>query len=60
LNKGLTIAYFKWSGKIPEDKDLLHIWAKGELMKGDLIFISLVNIPSYSEECRGLRYFIMF
>jgi len=60
LNKGLTIAYFKQSGKIPEDKDLLHIWAKGELMKGEHIFISLVDIPSYPEEFLGLRDFIMF
>jgi len=49
LNKGLTTAYFKQSGKIPEDNDLLHIWVKGELMKGELIFINLVDIPSYKE-----------
>jgi len=60
LNKSLTIAYFKWSGKIPEDKDLLHIWAKVELMKGEHIFISLVDIPSYPEAFLGLRDFIMF
>jgi len=60
LNKGLTIAYIKQSGKILEDKDLLHIWAKGELMKGEHIFISLVDIPSYPEEFLGLRDFIMF
>ena len=60
MNKGLTIAYFKWSGKIPEDKDLLHIWAKGELMKGEHIFISLVDIQSYPEEFLGLRDFTKF
>jgi hypothetical protein len=38
LNKGLTTAYFRWSGKIPEDSNLLHIWVKGELMKGEFIF----------------------
>jgi len=26
LNKSLTTAYFKRSGKIPEDKDLLYIY----------------------------------
>jgi len=41
LNKGLTTAYFKRSGKIPEDMDLLHIWVKGELMKGELIFSNI-------------------
>jgi len=60
LNSGLTIAYFRQSGKIPEDRDLLHLWAKGELMKGEYIFISLVDIPSYPEEFLGLRDFTMF
>jgi hypothetical protein len=40
--------------------DLLHIWVKGELIKGELIFIYLVDIPSYPEEFLGLRDFIMF
>jgi hypothetical protein len=40
--------------------DLLHIWVKGELIKGDLIFINLVDIPLYPEEFLGLRDFIMF
>jgi hypothetical protein len=35
-----------WSGKISEDKDLLHVCVKGELMKGELIFVNLVDIPS--------------
>ena len=60
LNKGLTNAYFKRSGKIPEDKNLLHIWVKGELIKGELIFINLVDIPSYPEEFLGSRDCIMF
>jgi len=60
LNKGLTIAYIKRYGKIPEDKDLLHIWAKDELMKGEHIFISLVDISPYPEEFLGLIDFIMF
>jgi len=40
--------------------DLLHIWVKSELIKGKLIFIHLVDIPSYPEEFLGLRNFIMF
>jgi len=60
LNKGLTVAYFKRSGQIPEEKDLLHIWAKGELTKGEHIFISLVDIPSYPEKFLGLRDFTKF
>ena len=60
MNSGLTVAYFRQSGKIPEDRDLLHIWARGELMKGEHIFINLVDIPSYPEEFLGLRDFIMF
>jgi len=60
LNKGLTTAYFIWSGKIPEDNDLLHIWVKGELIKGELIFSNVVDIPLFPEEFLGLRDFIMF
>jgi hypothetical protein len=40
--------------------DLLHIWVKGEQLKGDLILINLVDIPSYPDEFLGLRDFIMF
>jgi hypothetical protein len=60
LNKSLTTTYFKRSGNIPEDNDLLYIWVKGELMEGELIFSNLVDIPSHPEEFLGLRDFIMF
>jgi hypothetical protein len=60
LSKGLTTAYFRRSGKIPEGNDLLHIWVKGELMKEELGFSNLVDIPSYPEEFLDLRDFIMF
>jgi hypothetical protein len=39
---------------------LLHACVKGELKKGELIFNSLVDTPSYPEEFVGLRNFIMF
>jgi len=60
LNRGLTTAYFKRSGKVLEDIDLLHIWVKGEIIKGELIFSNLVDIPSYPREFLGLRDFIIF
>jgi hypothetical protein len=44
---------------IPEDNDLLHIWVKGELMKGELIFSNLVDISSYPEKFLGLRDFFI-
>ena len=60
LNKCLTTAYFKQSGKVPEDIDLLHMWVKGEVIKGGLIFSNSVDIPSYPEEFLGLSDFIIF
>jgi hypothetical protein len=39
---------------------LLCIWVKGEVIKGELIFNNLVDIPSYLEEFLGLRDFIIF
>jgi len=38
----------------------IYGWVKGELMKGELIFSNLVDIPLYPEEVLGLRDFIMF
>jgi len=39
---------------------LLHIWVKGEVIEGELIFSNLVGIPSNPEEFLGLRDFIIF
>ena len=36
------------------------MWVKGEVIKGELIFSNLVDIPSYPEEILGLRDFIIF
>jgi hypothetical protein len=47
LNKGFISEHFKRSGKIPGDNDLLHMWVRGEIMKGELIFNNLVDISSY-------------
>jgi len=60
LNKGLSTAYVKRSGKIPEDNDLLHILVKGELKKAKLIFSNLVDIPPYPEELLSLGDFTIF
>ena len=47
LNNGFNSEYFKQSGKIPNDGDLLHMWFKGELMKGEPSFTNLADISSY-------------
>jgi len=62
LNKGFISEYFKWSGKIPVDNDLLHMWVRGEIMKGELISntSSLVDISSYPWEFFNLRDLIIF
>ena len=44
--KDFISEYFKWSGKIPDDNDLLHMWVKGQMIKGELTFSSLVNNSS--------------
>jgi hypothetical protein len=62
LNKGFISEYFKQSVKIPVDNDLLHMWVRGEIMKGELIFnmSSLVDISSYPWEFFNLRNLIIF
>jgi hypothetical protein len=47
LNNGFIYEYFKRSGKIPCDSDLLKMWARGELINGELILNTLVDISSY-------------
>jgi hypothetical protein len=46
LNKGFISEYFRQSGKIPNDSDLLHMWVNGLIMKGELSFNNLVDISS--------------
>jgi hypothetical protein len=62
LNKGFISEYFKWSGNIPVDNDLLHMWVRGEIMKGELISntSSLVDISLYPWEFFNLRDLIIF
>ena len=55
LNKGFISEYFKWSGKIADDNNLLHNWVRGEL-----IFNNLVDILSYLCDFFNLRDLIIF
>lgn len=47
LNNGFITENFKWSGRIPDDSDLLHVWFKGEPIKGELIFSNLVEFSNH-------------
>jgi len=60
LNKGFVSECTKWSGKIPVGNDLLRTWVRGEIMKGELIFNSLVDFSSYPWEFFNLRELIIF
>jgi len=48
------------SGKIPVDNDLLQMWVRREIMKGELIFNSLVDFSPYPWEFFNLRELIIF
>jgi len=60
LYKGFIIEYFSLSGKIPLVITLLHIYLRGELIKGAVILSNLVEISLYLYEFFGLRVLIMF
>lgn len=60
LSKGFISEYFKQPGKIYYDNDLLCMWVRGELMKRELIFNSLVYILSYPWEFFKLKDLIIF
>jgi len=50
LNFGLIIENFYLSGKTPEERDLLQIYVKEEMIKGALIFRILIGISSWPQE----------
>ena len=54
LKMGLTMENFSHDGNIPEAKDQLHIYAKGELLVFAYAFIILVGILT---KPRALEYF---
>jgi hypothetical protein len=47
LSTGFTIENFNLDGKIPEERDLLHMCVKVEPMKGALNFRILTEISLY-------------
>jgi hypothetical protein len=47
LNTGFTIENFNLFGKIPDAQYLIHVYVKGELIKGVLYFKILTDISSY-------------
>jgi len=46
LNRGFISEYFNWSGNVPKESDLLHMWVNGLRIKGKLSFNNLVGISS--------------
>jgi hypothetical protein len=47
LRKGLISENINWEGKIPAESDVLHMYVRGDVMKGVLTFRILIGIPSY-------------
>ena len=50
LCKGFISENFNWEGKIPDESDLLHMYVRGDMMKGVLTFRIFIGIPSYPWE----------
>ena len=47
LCKGFISENFNREGKIPDESDLLHVYVRGDVMKGVLTFRNFIGIPSY-------------
>ena len=47
LCKGSISENFDWEEKIPDESNLLHMYVKGDVMKGVLTFRIFIGIPSY-------------
>jgi len=47
LCKGFLSENFNQDGKIPHKSDLLHMYVRGDVMKGVLTFRIFIGIPSY-------------
>jgi len=47
LCKGFTSENFNREGKIHDKSDLLHMYVRGDVMKGVLTFRIFIGIPSY-------------
>ena len=48
LCKGFISENFNWEGKIPDKSDLLHMYVRGDVMKGVLTFRIFIVIQSYT------------
>ena len=60
LNISLIIENFNLSGKTPQDRDLLQIYVKVEIIKGALIFMILIGISSSPQEFSVFMDLMMF
>ena len=60
LNTGFTIEKFNLVGKILEERDLLHIYVKGELIKIVLNCKILTEISSHQQEVSVFKDLIIF
>lgn len=60
LNTGFTIENFNLVGKILEERDLLHIYVKGEPIKVVLNCKILTQISSHKREFFVFKDFIIF
>ena len=47
LSKGFILENFNQKGKKPEESDLLHMYVRGDVMKGVLTFRIFIGIPLY-------------
>ena len=56
---GFTVEYFSLHGKIPNSRDLLQVYVKGELIKGALHLRILNEISSYPCAFFVFNYFII-
>jgi hypothetical protein len=60
LNAGFTIENFNLVGKILEERYLLHIYDKAELIRGQTDFKILTEISSYPWEFFVFKDFVIF
>jgi len=47
-------------GKMPDESDLLHMYDRGDVMKGVLSFRIFIGIPSYPREVLDFSDLIIF
>ena len=59
LNNGIIFAIFNLSGKIPVESDWFKIKVIGDNMRGQIFFISIVDILSWPQLCFELNLLII-